>query len=103
MGNRKKVIPVHLYRVAPYRLALAWLIRRKPLEVIFMKENLPNRMLQLMSDGYWHPTEELVEKISHRFSATIYVLRKRGYIFEDRRIEGQRREWRLVVESQVTA
>ncbi|WP_242031130.1 hypothetical protein [Anabaena sp. FACHB-1237] len=56
-----------------------------------------------MSDGYWHPTEELVEKISHRFSATIYVLRKRGYIFEDRRIEGQRREWRLVVESQVTA
>jgi len=30
-------------------------------------------------------------------------LRKRGYIFEDRHIEGQRREWRLVVESQVIA
>ncbi|OBQ38517.1 MAG: hypothetical protein AN485_07545 [Anabaena sp. MDT14b] len=68
-----------------------------------MKENLPNRMLQLMSDGCWHSTEELVDKISHRFSATMYVLRKQGYVFEDRRIEGQRREWRLVVELQVTA
>jgi hypothetical protein len=60
-------------------------------------ESLPDRLLRLMSDGRWHSTEELVEKISHRFSATIYVLRKRGYKFEDRRIEGQRREWRLVI------
>ncbi|MBN3950432.1 MAG: hypothetical protein HWQ38_29780 [Nostoc sp. NMS7] len=56
-------------------------------------------MLRLMSDASWYSTEELVKKISHRFSATMYVLRKRGYIFEDRRIEGQQREWRLVVES----
>ena len=26
-----------------------------------MKENLPNPMLQLMSDGCWHPTETLLE------------------------------------------
>ncbi|WP_253274530.1 hypothetical protein [Nostoc sp. PCC 7107] len=56
-----------------------------------------------MSDGSWYSTEELVKKISHRFSATMYVLRKRGYIFEERRIEGQRREWRLVVESKAIA
>uniref|UniRef100_A0A8J6ZPF4 Uncharacterized protein n=2 Tax=Desmonostoc muscorum TaxID=1179 RepID=A0A8J6ZPF4_DESMC len=68
-----------------------------------MKDNLPDRMLRLMSDGSWYSTEELVKKISHRFSATMYVLRKRGYIFEDRRIEGQRREWRLVVESKAIA
>lgn len=64
-----------------------------------MNDNLPDRMLQLMSDGAWHSTEELVEKISHRFSATKHVLSKRGYKFEKRRIEGQRHEYRLVIKS----
>ncbi|MEO0132917.1 MAG: hypothetical protein ABIK73_08325 [candidate division WOR-3 bacterium] len=48
-----------------------------------------------MSDGEWHSYDELVEKISHRFSATIHVLKKQGYNFEKRRIEGQRYEYRL--------
>ncbi len=61
-------------------------------------ENLPERMLRLMSDGAWHSTEELVEKISHRFSATKHVLSKRGYKFESRPTQGQRREYRLLVE-----
>jgi hypothetical protein len=62
-----------------------------------MKKNLPDRMLELMSDGAWHSQEELVEKISHRYSATMYVLRKRGYEFDRRHIEGQRYEFRLKV------
>lgn len=59
-------------------------------------DNLPNRLIALMSDGGWHSTEELVEKVSHRFSATMYVLKKRGYKFDKRRIEAQQHEYRLV-------
>ncbi len=66
-------------------------------------ENLPERMLGLMSDGAWHSAEELVEKISHRFSATMHVLTKRGYKFEKRHVEGRRYEYRLIVEPQVLA
>lgn len=63
-----------------------------------MSESLPDRMLQLMSDGEWHSTKELVKKISHRFSATMHVLRKQGYEFEKRPIQGeQQNEYRLVM------
>lgn len=62
-----------------------------------MTDSLPDRLLRLMSDGCWHSTEELVEKISHRFSATFYILRKRGYEIQERRVDGQQREWRLVI------
>jgi len=63
---------------------------------IAMKESLPDRMLRLMSDGQWYSTEELVEKISHRFSATKHLLEKRGYKFDKRRVEGQLHEYRLI-------
>lgn len=59
------------------------------------KENLQDRLLRLMSDGLWHSREELVEKISHRFSATMHTLKKRGYQFDKRRIERQYFEYRL--------
>jgi hypothetical protein len=62
-----------------------------------MKEDLCERLLQLMCDGCWHSAEELVDKISHRFSATMHILRKRGYKFEKRRIEAQQYEYRLVI------
>lgn len=61
-------------------------------------DNLPDRMLRLMSDGNWHSQEELVEKISHRFSATKHLLNKRGYKFEKQCIEKQRYKYRLVIE-----
>jgi len=60
-------------------------------------EDLPSRMIRLMSDGYWHPAKELAEKISHRFSATIHTLEKRGYKFDKRHIQGQQYEYRLVI------
>ena len=62
-----------------------------------MKDSLPERMLRLMSDGRWYSTEELVKKISHRFSATKHVLEKRGYKFDKRRVEGQLHEYRLMI------
>ncbi len=66
-------------------------------------QNLPDRMLRLMSDGAWHPQVELIEKISHRFSATKHVLSKQGYKFEKRHIQGQQYEYRLVVHQRETA
>ena len=66
-------------------------------------DNLPNRMLRLMSDGAWHPQEELVEKVSHRFSATKHILSKQGYKFEKQHVEGQRYQYRLLIEPQVIA
>ncbi|MCW6035633.1 hypothetical protein K4A83_05015 [Spirulina subsalsa FACHB-351] len=67
-----------------------------------MKKSLPEQMIELMSDGAWHSTEELVKKISHRFSATMHILRKRGYKFDTRRrLEDQQHEYRLVIESRV--
>ncbi len=60
-----------------------------------MSDNLSDRLLRLMSDGGWHSSQELVEKISHRFSATMHVLKKRGHQFEQRHIERKRYEWRL--------
>jgi hypothetical protein len=61
------------------------------------KETLPDRLLNLMSDGYWHPSEELVEQISHRFSATIHILKQRGYKFDKRHVDGHEYEYRLVI------
>lgn len=68
-----------------------------------MKESLPDRLLALMSDGCWHSTDELVEKISHRFSATMHVLKQRGYKFEKRRIDRQRHEYRLLAQRKAIA
>ncbi|MBE9056983.1 hypothetical protein IQ237_13315 [Sphaerospermopsis sp. LEGE 08334] len=68
-----------------------------------MKENLADRMLEVMSDACWHSTDELVEKVSHRFSATMHVLKKRGYQFEKRPTHGQKYEYRLVKESRAIA
>jgi hypothetical protein len=63
-----------------------------------MKESLADRLLQLMSDGHWYSTGELVENISHRFSATMHVLKQQGYKFEKRHIQGKHYEYRLLVE-----
>ncbi|MBP0013790.1 MAG: hypothetical protein J7545_01205 [Roseofilum sp. SBFL] len=61
-----------------------------------MKATLGERLLHLMSDGNWHSTEELVEKISHRFSATMHTLKKRGYQFDKRHVEKNQYEYRLI-------
>jgi hypothetical protein len=61
-----------------------------------MTDTLPNQMLRLISDRQWHSASELIENISHRFSATMHILRKQGYQFEKRRLKGQQYEYRLL-------
>lgn len=67
------------------------------IEIKAMKDNLPNRLLRLMSDGVWHSREELVDAVGHRFSATIHTLKKQDCRFEKRHVEGQRYEYRLIL------
>ncbi|MDJ1170227.1 hypothetical protein PMG71_12375 [Roseofilum sp. BLCC_M154] len=62
-----------------------------------MSETLTERLLHLMSDGKWHSTQELVDKISHRFSATMHSLKQRGYQFDKRHLEKNQYEYRLQI------
>lgn len=62
-----------------------------------MSETLTERLLHLMSDGNWHSTQELVDKISHRFSATMHSLKQRGYQFDKRHVEKNQYEYRLQI------
>lgn len=68
-----------------------------------MKDNLPDRMLHLMSDGDWHSAEELIEKISHRFSAPMHILSKQGYTFEKRHLGRKRYEYKLITQDRSIA
>jgi hypothetical protein len=63
-----------------------------------MNHTLPDRMLDLMSDGSWHPADELVQTVSHRFSATLHVLTKRGHTFEKRQVAHNKYEYRLIID-----
>jgi hypothetical protein len=54
-------------------------------------------LVAVMGDGRWYSTEELVDRVGHRFSATKHVAQKQGYKFDVRR-EGQRFEYRMVLE-----
>ena len=53
-------------------------------------------LMAVMGDGAWHSTEELVEEVGHRFSATKHCAERRGWKF-DRRRDGHRFEYRLLV------
>ncbi|KGF74050.1 hypothetical protein DO97_00645 [Neosynechococcus sphagnicola sy1] len=58
------------------------------------------KLLHVLSDGGWHSTEELVQEVGHRFSATIHVAKQRGDRFDKRRL-GQQFEYRLLVNGNV--
>ncbi len=55
------------------------------------------RLLNILSDGNWHSTEELVQEVGHRFSATIHVAKQRGDRIEKRRCDRNQFEYRLLV------
>ncbi|MGB3789688.1 MAG: hypothetical protein WA949_16880 [Phormidesmis sp.] len=41
------------------------------------------KLSQVLSDGQWHSTEELVEQVGHRFSATLHrAVKQRGWQIE---------------------
>lgn len=56
-------------------------------------------LVTVMQDGEWHSTDELVQRVGHRFSATKHVAEKQGYLFEKRR-QGNRFEYRMVSSAQ---
>lgn len=59
------------------------------------------RLLQVLSDGNWHSTEELVQEVGHRFSATIHVAKQKGDRVEKRRVDRNQFEYRLLVAGKV--
>jgi hypothetical protein len=59
------------------------------------------RLIQVLSDGGWHSTEELVQDVGHRFSATVYVAKQRGCQIEKRRVNKNQFEYRLLIAAKV--
>lgn len=58
----------------------------------------------VLSDGHWHSTAELVEKVGHRFSATLHTaIRKHGYKVEKRRNSLKQFEYQMQNAGQVLA
>ena len=57
------------------------------------------RLMRLLADGEWHSTEELVQEVGHRFSATVHVAKQRGHRIEKRRVDKNQFEYRLSVKS----
>jgi hypothetical protein len=53
-------------------------------------------LLEALKDGNWHDSAELIALVGHRFSASLHVARKRGYVIERRR-DGNYSEWRLIL------
>jgi len=55
------------------------------------------KLTLVLSDGNWHSTEELVERVGHRFSATMHVaIRKHGYRIEKRRNSQRQFEYQML-------
>jgi len=54
------------------------------------------KLSSVLSDGNWHSTEELVQEVGHRFSATLHIaIKKHGFYIEKRRGSDRQFEYRL--------
>ncbi|MBT9314854.1 hypothetical protein [Leptothoe spongobia] len=54
------------------------------------------KLTQVLEDGGWHSTGELVEKVGHRFSATIHqAVKDQDWQVEKRRHDAKTFEYRL--------
>jgi hypothetical protein len=59
--------------------------------------NMFERLMLVLSDGDWHTTEELVQKVGHRFSATIHnAIKKHFCKIEKRKDSRNKFEWRML-------
>ncbi|MEN8446249.1 MAG: hypothetical protein ABG776_14705, partial [Cyanobacteria bacterium J06555_13] len=57
---------------------------------------------QVLGDGQWHSTAELVEQVGHRFSATLHrAVKQRGWQVEKRRADVKTFEYRWVTMAKV--
>lgn len=54
------------------------------------------KLAQVLGDGQWHSTSEMVEQVGHRFSATLHRAKQKGWQVEKRRAVEQMFEYRLV-------
>jgi hypothetical protein len=51
---------------------------------------------QVLQDGQWHSTAELVERVGHRFSAALHrAVKEQGWRIEKRRSDARTFEYRL--------
>lgn len=58
-----------------------------------------SRLLAILADGEYHSNQELVERVSWRFGATIHALKKEGFGFDKMKPENGpkwREDWRLI-------
>jgi hypothetical protein len=56
------------------------------------------QLAQVLADGNWHSTDELVQAVGHRFSATIHIaIHQHQYQIEKRRSHGNQFEYRKIV------
>lgn len=55
------------------------------------------RLSTVLADGHWHSTDELVQEVGHRFSATMHTAaKKHNYRFEKRRGGDRQYEYRML-------
>ena len=55
------------------------------------------KLLRVLGDYLWHSSDELADKVSHRFGDTIHKARKKGYVIEERRINhSHKHEYRML-------
>jgi hypothetical protein len=65
----------------------------------FIAMTMFEKLNQLLADGQWHSTAELVEQVGHRFSATMHrAVKKCGWQMEKRRADSKTFEYRLIVQ-----
>lgn len=62
-----------------------------------MAVTMLEKLTQVLNDGQWHSTAELVEQVGHRFSATLHrAVKEQGWQVEKRRSDARTFEYRLV-------
>lgn len=54
------------------------------------------KLLNVLSDGEWHWTDELVREVGHRFSVSIQAARSKGYNIPSPVREGRQNRYRLI-------
>jgi hypothetical protein len=57
-------------------------------------------LLAALSDGDWHWGDELANRVSWRFGATVHIARKKGYLIDQEQI-GRAHRYRLLKTSVV--
>ncbi len=63
---------------------------------------MQDKLHQLMKDGQWHSTTELVEQVGHRFSATIHqAVKQHGWQVEKRRADSRTFAYRWAIAADV--